>query len=357
MSRAGRGGGGGGGRSGGGSFGGGRSSGGRVGGGFGGRSGRGGSSGGGFSGGGFGGGFGGGGIFGGGPRRPTGYGGYNRPIIGGGYRRPVYGAGGRSGCGCSTVAIVIIIIVFLMLILPFIFASGSSGGGSNNNSVAVSTIEREKLPSGVVNETAYYTDEIGWISNESELQDGMRYFYQETGVQPHLYLIDEVNGDNRPEPEEIAGFADEAYEELFTDEAHLLLVFFEYDSEFYYQYVAGAQAKSVIDNEAADILFDYLDRHYYSDMGEEEMFSTVFRDTADRIMTVTPTNTQRLVPFLVIAALVGLAFVLYRWWSKAQKQKNLEAQRTEEMLNTPLDTFGDREAEDLSKKYSDDQSK
>ncbi len=352
MSRAGRGGGGGGGgRSSGGSFGGTRGSGGRAGGGFGGRSGRSGSSGGGFGG------------LGGGYRRPAGGygGGYRRPIIGGpvfggGYRRPVYGGSGRSGCGCSTVAIVIIIVIALLIMIP-IFASGGGGGGGASNQISVSTVEREKLPAGSVNETRYYTDTLGWISNENELLGGMRYFYQETGVQPYLYLIGEVDGDRAPSDGAIAAFADEAYDELFTDEAHLLLVFFEYGDYFYYHYVAGAQAKSVIDNEAADILFDYLDRHYYSDMGEEEMFSRVFRDTADRIMTVTPTTTQRLVPFLVIAALVVLAIVLYTWWQKVQKQKNLEAQRTEEMLNKPLDTFGDREAEELAKKYSDDLSK
>jgi hypothetical protein len=38
-------------------------------------------------------------------------------------------------------------------------------------------------------------------------------------------------------------------------------------------------------------------------------------------------------------------------------QKNLEAKQTEEMLKTPLEKFGDTEAEGLAKKYEEDQGK
>jgi hypothetical protein len=49
-----------------------------------------------------------------------------------------------------------------------------------------------------------------------------------------------------------------------------------------------------------------------------------------------------------------LAIVLFTWWKKSKEQKNLEAKRREEMLKTPLDRFGDTKAEDLAKKYKDD---
>lgn len=370
VSRAGggggsRGGGGGGGRSSGGSFGGGRSSGGRSGGFSGGRSG--GSSGrsggsGGFGGGRSGGSGGFGGGFGGGPHRPRTT--VHRPIIIGGggsrYRRgPVYGGGGGGGCGGAGCSIIVGAVVFLIIFIAIISAlAGSPSNGNSSGNIPVSTIQREKLPASAVNETGYYTDELGWISNQNELTSGMRYFYQETGVQPYLYLIDQVDGDNTPTEEMIETFALEQYDALFTDEGHLLLVFYEYGTDFYYHYVVGTQAKVVIDNEAANILMDYIDHYYYdSSLGEEEMFSNAFRSTADRIMTITPSRLQQSVPIFVVIGIIILAVVLFYWWKAKKKQKDQEAQRTQDMLNTPLDTFGDRETEDLAKKYSDEEKK
>lgn len=55
---------------------------------------------------------------------------------------------------------------------------------------------------------------------------------------------------------------------------------------------------------------------------------------------------------------VILAYVLFLWWKYAKKQKNLEMQKkeesikmTEEILSTPLEKFGDLEAEALAEKY------
>lgn len=61
------------------------------------------------------------------------------------------------------------------------------------------------------------------------------------------------------------------------------------------------------------------------------------------------------IPYL---APVILAYVLFLWWKHAKKQKNLEMQKNEEInkkmeeiLNTPLEKFGDFEAEALAEKY------
>lgn len=42
-----------------------------------------------------------------------------------------------------------------------------------------------------------------------------------------------------------------------------------------------------MDDEAITILADYLDQYYYSDLNDEEFFSTTFAKTAERIMSVT----------------------------------------------------------------------
>ena len=96
-------------------------------------------------------------------------------------------------------ATLVILMVFVMVLFPVVRVSF----GGSDSGVAASTIQREALPAGAVNETDYYTDECGWISNTSQLTDGMKTFYRLTGVQPYLYIANEVDGSNRPSPDAI----------------------------------------------------------------------------------------------------------------------------------------------------------
>lgn len=196
--------------------------------------------------------------------------------------------------------------------------------------MAKSTVEREPLPSSAVTETEYYTDEPGWISNQNELLSGMKSFYQQTGVQPYLYIADTVNGSRSPSTQELQQYAQELYDRLFTDEGHFLLVFWDSGTGSYRcGYTVGAQAKTVMDDEAVGILSDYLDR-YYTDtsMGDEEFFSTVFDKTAERIMSVTRSPWPTVLIVVVVAAAVVLVVVLlYKWWKRAKEQRTARRNR------------------------------
>ncbi|MCI8514336.1 MAG: hypothetical protein HFI93_06855 [Lachnospiraceae bacterium] len=303
---------------------------------------------GGFGGSGRGGGFGGGGI-GGGPRH-----GYRMPPPGGrrpprrpwiyAGPRPVYGGYGGGGCGCSTG----FLVIFLICLVVFLAGRGSSG-----TNITQSTIEREALPKGSVTETGYVTDELGWIRSESKLTAGMKDFYRATGVQPYLFLTDTVNGTKYPSSEDMDAYANRLYDEYFADEAHVLLLFHEYKAGRYSTwYVCGSQAKTVIDAEAADILLDCLDRYYYEDgLEDEAYFSKAFREAGKRIMQV---EKSRWPVVFWIFGLLGILGLLYFWWKKSKEQRNREAEQTERMLNTPLETFGDSEIEKLKKKYDEE---
>lgn len=270
------------------------------------------------------------------------------------HRGPVYGGNGVSpgGCaGCLTVPVIIFLVFALVAVVILFSLSGLGSGAGGDNSITKSTVEREPLPRGSVVETGYFTDELDWIRNDSALTKGMKNFYMKTGVQPYLYITDTINGSHTPSEEEVEEFAFALYDELFTDEAHLLLIFFEHNTNYSTWYVTGTQANSVIDSEAADILLDYIDRYYYYDnLSDEEFFSKAFSDAGDRIMTVTRSPW---ITVLIIAGIVVILLIGFIWWRKAKQQKNIEAEQTERMLNTPLDTFDDHEADDLSKKYTD----
>lgn len=200
------------------------------------------------------------------------------------YGRGPGGGGGCGGCGC------LIPLVFIV-ILGLVFAGNQSTNTVNQGEVQTevrdSTIDRQPIDEGLVNPTPYYTDQANWITNEAQLTEGMEHFYEKTNVQPHLYLTEEIDGDVNPAIEEVQVFTQNLYDELFTDEAHALLVFFEndvYDEQVSYHMAVGQDAEEVMDEEAQNILFDYLDRYYFTDLTDEDYFSMAFEHTANDIM-------------------------------------------------------------------------
>ena len=227
--------------------------------------------------------------------------------------------------------------------------------------ITYSTVDREPLPEGSVNETGYYTDELNLLIYESELLPGLEKFYRTTGVQPYVYLTDPVYGSQgEPTQTVMKAFAESKYQELFTDDAHLLLVIFKddgiYSYKHWYWYAVGQNAASVIDTEAWGILTEYLDKYYYDQsLTYEQYFSKVFDLTATRIMSVTTYPLLFIVLLVLFGALIIAGFILIVFRRMKKKQKE-EAKRTEEMLNTPLEKFSDSEdkAEMLTRNYDDD---
>lgn len=251
------------------------------------------------------------------------------------------------GCGAWVAGFLILALAFMIIAYNINKAPGSG--------ITPSTVARKALPAGSVNETDYYADNLDWISNRTAMLAGLKHFYQRTGVQPFIYITDTVNGSHSPSTDELDVFANGLYDQLFTDEAHILLVFFEYGDGYMDRYVCGTQAKTVIDTEAADILLDFIDRNYYDkNLTDEQFFSNSFSDAADRIMMVTRSPW---IPVFLVFGFIALAAIMFIWWRNAKAQKNLEAKRAEEILNAPLQKFGETEVDRLAKKYEDDKTK
>lgn len=250
-----------------------------------------------------------------------------------------------SNKGCGTGLLIGIIgIIILSLIAFFLF------GG--NGQIESSSVQREPLSSGSVNETDYITDEARWINNEAQAEEGLRYFYNQTGVQPHLLITNDISGSSTASPSEIEAYAEDFYNENFTDEAHLLLIFYEpRPNDYLTYYLAGRQAESVIDDEAGQILLDYLDQNYTnSSLDEEGYFSKSFKQAADRIMAVTKSPLPTILISLVVLI---VAILIYLAWRRKQQAEKERQRQTEEMLSRPLETFGSQDLSDLEKKYQD----
>lgn len=216
-------------------------------------------------------------------------------------------------------------------------------------SVSAKSDNREKLVADI-NVTGYYTDELGWINNSATLKEGMKYFFEKTGVQPYLYITDDVGGSFYDYAEE---FANNKYDELFTDEAHLLLIFHEKNDWYDTYCLAGSTADTVIDSEARMILLDTLDKYYYdSSLDDNEFFSKSFKDSADEIMKEQDAYLAFPVIWLIIfIATLGLEITMRKKEKEEKRKKELK-----EIFEKPLETFGSTEASELAKKYETDEA-
>ena len=307
----------GGGSHGGGGHSGGRSFGGRSGGGFGGSQGGGRGPGGpGFGGPGFGGpppggpGFGGPGGWSprwGGPRRRWG-----GPIFpGGGFGWG--GPGRRGGCGCFSV-----IVVLIILLIAFSYIRPAFYSSQGNTEVTVSRTERTAV-TGTNTYGEWYLDELGYIDHDTDLTDGLKYFYSKTGIQPYVMLLDYDDSlwSNGQWNEDAAEqYLAQVYEDTFSDNGHLIFAYFacENDSEdmdgmFYFYY--GSAAYSIMDDEAETIFWSYFDMNYNNlDLSIAEFIGQTFEETADNIMHVGNAGNNTLIRAAVIFAVICVVVII-----------------------------------------------
>ena len=293
---------------------------------------------------------------GGGSNRSRGsYGGFGGPSHGGGF----YGGGfyprppirntvfiGHGG-GINTIISIIIFIVVLVTA----FGGFPSSKSSSTKNIPKSTQNRERLESGVGYDNNCIIDNIGWFDNVTKTEKSIKKFYDKTGVQPYIVLnaYDSTLLTDTAKEE----YAKKWYDEHIKNESTFLYMYFaepNTDNDVgYMAYVNGKQVSSVMDSEAIEIFWAYVDKYWYSDMSTDDMFTTIFTKTADRIMTKSTTaadvgnNAVKVIGVIVVFAGIIVVMVIRR------KHKAEEAKETEKILNTPLN--GDSEADDLLKKY------
>lgn len=241
----------------------------------------------------------------GGPRR-RGF----RPVFGGGF----YGWGGPPGrAGCSTGISVIIILIF-------IFSSFLSDRGSSQNEteITVSRTERTAV-TGTRTYGEWYLDQLNFIDHDTDLTDGLKYFYSHTGIQPYVMLLDydpSVWTDGNWNETAAEEYLAQVYDDTFSDNGHMIFAYFacENDSEdmngeFYIYY--GSAAYSVMDKEAETIFWSYFDRNYNNlDLSIAEFIGQTFLETADNIMHVENSGNSGLFRAITIFSVICVIVII-----------------------------------------------
>lgn len=258
-----------------------------------------------------------------------------------GFRRP-YGTG--CGCGGAFTAIFLMFLIFIFAIFSdgCTIISGCTGINNQNSGVVNSTKAREPLQ-GVVTKTDWYEDQIGWISGEKVLIEGLEDLYKETGIQPYVLLVaynsDLWNEDNL-NPTKADEYLEKIYDEKFEDEGHFIFAYFQcqndskQEMEGEFRYLSGYSADTIMDNEAIDILWGYFETNYYNtSLTIEEMISNTFSQTANNIMQNSEKENSTLPMVLSIILIVILVIVvIYAVVKNKSKKKKDEASKPADII-------------------------
>jgi uncharacterized membrane protein len=265
-----------------------------------------------------------------------------------GYRRPRYYGYGGYGTGLRFVNGLIGFVIVILIVI-FVYASQGSNG-----SVSSSTVAREPLAKGIASETEYVRDDAQWLGSTSALTNSMKYFYGKTGVRPYLWIADEIGDSKDLSYSDLEQYMEDEYAKVFTDEGHMIVMFYEpYPEEYETAILTGSAARAVIDAEAQEIILDYLDYYYQDDaLDDSEYFEQVFTNSADRLMDVTKPWYSGLVIFVVAAAVILVILVAAARVLKRKAEKRLA---DAELLKTDVESIGVEDAASrLADKYDGD---
>lgn len=259
-----------------------------------------------------------------------------------GYRRNVY-TSSSSGLG----TLIACLIVFAVVIFSFFMIA-------SDDSDVTSTINREKIENPIPYDNNCIKDELGYVENTSKLSKNLKNFYNKTGIQPYIYLksYDEtLTSDSQKD-----NYAQNWYEQNIDNEDTFLFVYYEDQDPNeigYMAYVNGKQVTSVMDSEAVNIFWNYIDRYWTDDsLSTVEVFTKTFNSTANTIMEKSTTSNDIIKIICIIVGIIivigGIIYIL-RMKFKRDKEK---AKETVEILKTPLD-----ESDELRDKYLNEEGK
>ena len=259
-----------------------------------------------------------------------------------GYRRNVY-TSSSSGLG----TLIACLIVFAVVIFSFFMIA-------SDDSDVTSTINREKIENPIPYDNNCIKDELGYVENTSKLSKNLKNFYNKTGIQPYIYLksYDEtLTSDSQKD-----NYAQNWYEQNIDNEDTFLFVYYEDQDPNeigYMAYVNGKQVTSVMDSEAVNIFWNYIDRYWTDDsLSTVEVFTKTFNSTANTIMEKSTTSNDIIkIICIIVGIIIVIGGIIYILLMKFKRDKE-KAKETVEILKTPLD-----KSDELRDKYLNEEGK
>lgn len=227
------------------------------------------------------------------------------------------------------------------------FINTITGTARGMNSSEKNTIVREKLDTDNAYINDCIIDELGWFDNTSKTAAELKSFWEKTGVQPYIILKaynSSLTGDSEKEE-----WTTNYYDENFTAENIFLYVYFaeeNTDNDVGYMcYANGMQTSSVMDSEAVEIFWNYIDRYWYADMSTDDVFVNAFSNTANTIMHVSTNGWDVLKWVFIVIAIIAAGAVVIILVNKRNQRKKEEAAEAQKILETPINDIADDKLE------------
>lgn len=260
-----------------------------------------------------------------------GYGGYNSY---GSNRRSNYGSSVRYGTPSSGgftflgkfISIFIIIAICVVIYLYY-----------NPIKTVKSTITREKLTDVDPYTTDCVRDDLNWINSENSTGKSLKAFYDKTGIQPYIYL--KAYDSNLVTDEQKDTFASNYFDSMgYKDNAMLFIYFCEKnESDVGYMCMQyGNAAATILDMEAIDIFWSYIDNYWYSDLDTDEMFETVYNKTANGIMSTSKTSKDIVFVLIITLSSIIMLAIVYAIIMARIKAGKAKMEHERKILNTDV---------------------
>ena len=255
----------------------------------------------------------------------------------------------RQRSGCLNPLLTAVAVFFGFFLLLTVIGLFVSDGPTNSRN-------REKVNTGVAFHNNCIVDELGWFDNIPKTERRLQNFYDKTGIQPYIVL--HAYDPALQTDAEKEAFANEYYEENIDNEGTFLFMYFaeeDQDNDVGYMcYVNGKQITSVMDSEAVDIFWAYVDNNWYSDASTDDMFVSIFDSTAKTIMTKSATKEDVGVKFGIVAIIIVGAVAVVVIMKLRRKHEREKAEETERILNAPINDIAAGDNDPLVSKYMDD---
>lgn len=180
-----------------------------------------------------------------------------------------------------------------------------------------------KLSASSVIETDYYMDEYGYVKDAETLTEGMRYFFNKTGIQPYVYYtdVDSFYGKYYT----ISGM-DSLYSSLFEDEGHFLLIItgdVSWFSSHFVSYYYGADVERIMDEEAIDLFFEHFDDEALKQISADAVISNAFKRTAEDLTGIHAYGVGYIVLVVLLCVMVVVCIAVFLQKCRQRKMARL----------------------------------
>ena len=267
------------------------------------------------------------------------------------YTRTVY----TRPLGCVSVFIICFTLLFI-----FMLARGCSSSGSADAEPR-STLERHPLSASACEEIdVWYEEHMSdrCINNTSVLKQGLEHFYDVTGVQPYVVIVESIPDVNGcPTDSEFTNYLKDVYDDVMPDGGHLVIGVFDNsgvvsgDYDWGFGCYAGKDAETVMDPEAREILLDYLERYYTDDSLTDEAFlARAISETGDKIMTVDRVQSSNVKTIVIVLSCVAVVALVVWFVIRRKKLRVEQAEADAEILGKDLGSSFD--GDPLKDKYN-----